>query len=244
MALQPLTPVPNTPLADDPTRDGIWKRWLEQFLARVLPLGVGTVTSVDVSGGTTGLSTSGGPITTSGTITLGGILVGANGGTGVANTGKTITLGGNLTTTPANAITFTTTGATNVTLPTSGTLGTGTVSSVASSFTGGLISVSGSPVTTTGTLAFTVAGTSGGVPYFSGATTWASSGALTQHGVVLGGGAGAAPTALAAGASNTVLHGNTGADPSFSAVALASDVSGLLPIANMAPDMFSFAAAY
>jgi hypothetical protein len=34
-----------------------------------------------------------------------------------------LTLGGNLTTTPANALTFTTTGATNVTLPTSGTLG-------------------------------------------------------------------------------------------------------------------------
>lgn len=36
--------------------------------------GSGTVTSVDVSGGTTGLTTSGGPITSSGTITLGGTL--------------------------------------------------------------------------------------------------------------------------------------------------------------------------
>lgn len=43
--------------------------------------GAGTVTSVDVSGGTTGLTTSGGPITTSGTITLAGTLVVANGGT-------------------------------------------------------------------------------------------------------------------------------------------------------------------
>jgi len=43
---------------------------------------VGTVTSVDVSGGTTGLTTSGGPITTSGTITLAGTLAVANGGTG------------------------------------------------------------------------------------------------------------------------------------------------------------------
>ena len=33
--------------------------------------GSGTVTSVDVSGGTTGITTSGGPVTTSGTITLG-----------------------------------------------------------------------------------------------------------------------------------------------------------------------------
>lgn len=44
--------------------------------------GSGTVTSVDVSGGTTGLTTSGGPITTSGTITLAGTLAIANGGTG------------------------------------------------------------------------------------------------------------------------------------------------------------------
>ena len=51
--------------------------------------GTGTVTSVDVSGGTTGLTTSGGPVTTSGTITLAGTLSVANGGTG-------------LTTTPAN----------------------------------------------------------------------------------------------------------------------------------------------
>ena len=42
----------------------------------------GTVTSVDVSGGTTGLTTSGGPITVSGTITLAGTLNVANGGTG------------------------------------------------------------------------------------------------------------------------------------------------------------------
>lgn len=43
----------------------------------------GTVTSVGLSGGTTGLSVSGtNPITTSGTFTLGGTLVVANGGTG------------------------------------------------------------------------------------------------------------------------------------------------------------------
>lgn len=44
--------------------------------------GVGSVTSVDVSGGTTGLTTSGGPITGAGTITLAGTLAVANGGTG------------------------------------------------------------------------------------------------------------------------------------------------------------------
>ena len=50
--------------------------------------GSGTVTSVNVSGGTTGLTTSGGPVTTSGTITMAGTLAVANGGTGVtASTG-------------------------------------------------------------------------------------------------------------------------------------------------------------
>ena len=44
--------------------------------------GSGTVTSVDVSGGTTGLTTSGGPVTTSGVITVAGTLNVANGGTG------------------------------------------------------------------------------------------------------------------------------------------------------------------
>lgn len=92
---------------------------------------------------------------------------------------------------------------------------TGTVTSVGQTFTGGLISVSGSPVTGSGTLALTVAGTSGGVPYFSSASTWASSGALTQYGVVYGGGAGNAPVATAAGTTGQVLIGNTGAAPSW-----------------------------
>ena len=47
-----------------------------------LAAGVGSVTSVNVSGGSTGLTTSGGPVTTVGTITLGGTLNVASGGTG------------------------------------------------------------------------------------------------------------------------------------------------------------------
>jgi hypothetical protein len=81
--------------------------------------GTGTVTSIDVSGGTTGLTTSGGPITTSGTITLAGTLDAANGGTGVANNAaSTLTISG------AYATTLTVTAATGVTLPTTGTLAT------------------------------------------------------------------------------------------------------------------------
>lgn len=67
--------------------------------------------------------------------------------------------------------------------------GTGTVTSV--SFTGGLISVA-NPTTTA---ALTVAGNSGGVPYFSSASTWASSAVLPSGDFMLGGGSGSAPTA-------------------------------------------------
>lgn len=49
------------------------------WAANIYSLGV---TSVQLSGGTTGLSFSGGPITSSGTITIGGTLSVANGGTG------------------------------------------------------------------------------------------------------------------------------------------------------------------
>lgn len=86
--------------------------------------------------------------------------------------------------------------------------GTGTVTSVAASFTGGLVSIGGSPITAAGTLAFTVAGTSGGVPYFSSASTWASSAALAANAIVLGGGAGAAPATTTTGTGVVTAIGN------------------------------------
>ncbi|MFM2330983.1 MAG: hypothetical protein RLZZ26_490, partial [Candidatus Parcubacteria bacterium] len=46
-------------------------------------IGNGAVSSVDISGGSTGLTAAGGPITTSGVLTLGGILNAASGGTGI-----------------------------------------------------------------------------------------------------------------------------------------------------------------
>lgn len=57
--------------------------------------GSGTVTSVALSGGTTGLTVSGSPITTTGTITLAGTLAVANGGTGTAS--PAIVAGTNIT---------------------------------------------------------------------------------------------------------------------------------------------------
>jgi len=114
---------------------------------------------------------------------------------------------------------------------------TGTVSTV--SFTGGIVSVA-NPTTTP---AFTVAGTSGGIPYFTGASTWASSAALTANALMLGGGAGTAPTALGSlGTTSTVLHGNASGAPTFGAVALGSDVSGTLPLGSGGTGLTTFTA--
>ena len=94
--------------------------------------------------------------------------------------------------------------------------GSGSVTSVAQSFTGGLISVAGSPITTSGTLALTVAGTSGGIPYFSSASTWATSAALAASALVVGGGAGAAPATITTGTGVTTALGvNTGTAGAF-----------------------------
>jgi hypothetical protein len=69
--------------ATAPTVDGTILSWTSAGgFAWASPGGTGTVTSVSGSGGTTGLTLTGGPITSSGTLTLGGTLGIANGGTG------------------------------------------------------------------------------------------------------------------------------------------------------------------
>jgi len=126
----------------------------------------GTVTSVAVSGGTTGLTTSGGPVTTSGTITLAGTLALANGGTGATTQAGA-----------ANAVLPSQTGNSGRYLTTNGTnvswsaAAPGTVTSVqASGGTTGL-TFSGGPVTTSGTL--TLSGTLALANGGTGATTQA-----------------------------------------------------------------------
>ena len=64
-----------------PTSLGGTTNFLRADGSWAVPPGIGTVTSVDVSGGTTGLTYSGGPITSSGTITMAGTLNVVNGGT-------------------------------------------------------------------------------------------------------------------------------------------------------------------
>ena len=104
--------------------------------------------------------------------------------------------------------------------------GGGTVTTVG--WTGGIVSVANN----TTTPAFTIAGTSGGVPYFNSGTTWATSAALTQYGVMYGGGAGGAPVATAVGTTGQYLQSNTGAAPSWGQVSLTAGVTGVLPVAN------------
>jgi hypothetical protein len=140
----------------------------------------GSVTSVALSGGTTGITTSGGPITTAGTITLAGTLAVANGGTGQTTYTNGQLLIGNTT---GNTLTKATlTAGTGVTI----TNGTGTIT-ISSTSTGGTVTsidvsggttgltTSGGPVTGSGTitLAGTLAVTNGG----TGVTTSTGSGA-------------------------------------------------------------------
>lgn len=123
----------------------------------------------------------------------------------------------------------------------------GTVTSVAASVPA-FLSISGSPITTSGTLAISysgtalpvanggtglTSGTSGGVLAYTASGTLASSGVLSQGQVVVGGGAGVAPSVLAAGTQYQNLR--MGAlFPSWGAVTLdqSAAVTGTLPIGN------------
>lgn len=90
--------------------------------------GTGSVTSVSGSGGTSGLTLSGGPITTTGTLTLGGTLAIANGGTGQTNANNA--LNALLPSQGGNSGKFLTTDATNASWA-AAVAGTGTATRVA-----------------------------------------------------------------------------------------------------------------
>ncbi len=141
----------------------------------------GTVTSVDVSGGTTGLTTSGGPITGSGTITLAGTLDVDNGGTGQTSyTDGQLLIGNTTGNTLAKA---TLTAGTNISITNgSGAITidstdqfTGTVTSVATS-SGTFVDVTGGTITTTGTITgdLSATGTPSATTFLRGDNTWAS----------------------------------------------------------------------
>jgi len=208
--------------------------------------GSGTVTSVAATVPSF-LSVTGSPITTSGTLAIslsGTALPVANGGTGQTTYTDGQLLIGNSTGNTLSKATLTagagvtiTNGNGTITIAAAGG-GGGTVTSVAQTFTGGIISVAGSPITLSGTLALTVAGTSGGIPYFSSGTTWATSAALAANAIVLGGGAGAAPATTTTGTGVvTALGVNVGTAGAFvvNGGALGTPSSGTLTSATGLP---------
>jgi hypothetical protein len=159
-----------------------------------------------ISFGSTGLTPS---TATSGAVTVAGTLAIANGGTGAttASAARTAlgatTLGSNLVTiTNPSAVTFPQFNANNTvssldaaSFRTAIGAGSGGGSVTTVGWTGGIVTVT-NPTTTP---AFTIAGTSGGVPYFNSGTTWATSAALAASSLVIGGGAGAAPATTTTG---------------------------------------------
>lgn len=161
----------------------------------------GTVTSVNASGGSSGLSFTGGPITTSGTLTINGTLAAASGGTGVDNGSSTITLVGSFSTTGSGSLSFGLSGITSLVLPTSGTLlttaGNGSaLTGITSSQISGLAASATTNTTnasniTSGTLSVNRFNSGTGASsstYLSGAGTW-----TTPATGVSGGGAGQIP---------------------------------------------------
>ena len=132
-------------------------------------------------------------------------------------------------------------GFSNVTIGSGVSFSTGTLSATGSggtvtsvSFTGGIISVA----TATSTPALTVAGTSGGIPYFSSASTWASSSNLVANALMVGGGTGAAPSTITTGTGVvTALGVNTGSSGAFvvNGGALGTPSSGTLTNATGLP---------
>jgi hypothetical protein len=142
-----------------------------------------TISNINLASQVTGtLPVGNGGTGNTATPTNGQLLIGNGSGFSLA----TLTAGSGITVTNSSG---------GITIAASGGGGSGTVTSV--SWTGGIVSVA----TATTTPAFTIAGTSGGIPYFSSGTTWASSGALAANAIVIGGGAGVAPstTSTAAG---------------------------------------------
>lgn len=95
---------------------------------------------------------------------------------------------------------------------TSPTISGGTVTGAAIS--GGSISGLASALTVGNGGTGLTSGTSGGVPYFASSSGLASSAALVANGLVIGGGAGSAPSTITAGAAGQILYGSSGA-PAF-----------------------------
>ena len=87
-------------------------------------------------------------------------------------------------------------------------------------------------------------GTPSSTTFLRGDNTWStpsavacptcvtSAASLTNHALVIGQGSQASAVVASLGTTTTVLHGNASGDPSFGAVSLTADVTGVLPVAN------------
>jgi len=204
----------------------------------------GTVVSVAASGGTTGLSFSGSPITSSGTLTLGGMLAVANGGTGSGTVGGARSNLGLVIGTDVQAYSAKLAAYASGDTPSAFTLGivdsadaaawrtaigagtsstTGTVTSIDLSGGATGLTFSGGPVTTSGTI--TVAGTLAIANGGTGATT--ATNARSNLGVAIGSQVQAWDAdldALAAlSGTNTIYYRSTA--NTWSAVTIGSDLS-------------------
>lgn len=89
-----------------------------------------------------------------------------------------------------------------------------------------------------------IAGTSGGILYFPNATTWASSAVLSANQIILGGGAGVAPsTPIGLGTTTQLLHGNASGAPAFGPIVSADLTTALAsppPMGVTAPNTGAF----
>jgi hypothetical protein len=207
--------------------------------------GAGTVTSVDGDGGTTGLTVSGGPITSAGTLTLGGTLAISAGGTGlgaVPTDGQLLIgdgAGYTLATLTAGTAISVTNATGSITLANTAPDQTVTISG------GGLISVSGTypSFTVSATEGFSgtvtsidVSSTVSGLTFSGGPVT--DSGVITMAGTL---GISSGGTGLSAAPTNGQLLIGDGSGFVLSTLTAGTGVSvtnatGSISIANTAPD--------
>ena len=178
--------------------------------------GTGSVTSVGVSGGTTGLTTSGGPITTAGTITLAGTLAVANGGTGQVTANAAL-----------NALLPSQASANGLVLGSNGTNtswvanGVGTVTSFSSGNLSPLFTTSVSNSTTTPALSFSLSNAAQNA-FLAGPTS--GTGAPTYRAIAISDLPASIPNSSLANSSITVSAG-TGISVSGSPVSLGGTVT-------------------
>ncbi|MET0360735.1 MAG: tail fiber domain-containing protein [Sphingobium sp.] len=186
----------------------------------------GTVTSVAGAGGTTGLTLSGGPITASGTLTLGGTLAVASGGTGATSaTAARTALGlGTIATQGAGAVAITGGAISGITDLAVADGGTGASSASAARNNLGL-----------GTAATLNSGTSGGtVPLLNGANSWSGAQAFadaTLSGTMVAGGTSAVQPLSLGGSAMTPKYQSQGTSISASGqlVLMTTDTASSAP---------------